>query len=202
MSIFGYVYIIECKINRKLYVGITNGSIKKRWNKHIYDTRHNSQCLIHRAIRKYGIENFKINEIQTCDSRETLCAAEIYWINKLSTHVSVGGYNETFGGDAPMLGRHHTEATKEKMRNAHKGKTYRKGTGWSNETRILFKDRNKKPVAQLSKDGVIIKIYKSINEASLAVGIANSNISGVCRGKKKTAGGFGWKYIAKENIHA
>ncbi len=43
-------------------------------------------------------------------------------------------------------------------------------------------------------NGIVVKVFKSITEASKVVGIAGSNISGVCNGKKKTAGGYRWQY--------
>lgn len=39
------------------------------------------------------------------------------------------------------------------------------------------------------------KSYKSIKEASEDIGILATNLSRVCRGGRKTAGGFQWKYI-------
>ena len=38
-------------------------------------------------------------------------------------------------------------------------------------------------------------IYESIKEASRQTGIDNSGISKVCRGVRKTAGGYHWQYI-------
>lgn len=40
--------------------------------------------------------------------------------------------------------------------------------------------------------------YKSISEASRITGVYHSNISAVCRGKRKSAGGYTWKYIDTE----
>ena len=43
-------------------------------------------------------------------------------------------------------------------------------------------------------------VYKSLSEASRAIGINISNLSGVCNGKVgyKTAGGYHWEYIKPE----
>lgn len=41
----------------------------------------------------------------------------------------------------------------------------------------------------------VIKIYKSTVEAMKETGIDRTNISKVCNGKMKTAGGYIWKYI-------
>ena len=53
------------------------------------------------------------------------------------------------------------------------------------------KKKNRK-VIQLSEDGKIIKEYNSVEEAKKETGI--QHISCVCRGDRRTAGGFIWKY--------
>jgi len=51
-----------------------------------------------------------------------------------------------------------------------------------------------KSVIQLSKDGAIIKEFASQSIAGRELGIPNKNISSVCRGVRKTAGGFVFKH--------
>ena len=58
--------------------------------------------------------------------------------------------------------------------------------------------KNRKPVAQYTKDGVFIKEYNSIKEASKATGINSRNICNCLSPKQlksKSAGGYIWKYI-------
>lgn len=65
----GYIYLITNKINNKKYVGKTTKSIKERWEEHLKDSK-KEKCEIrplYRAIRKYGIENFTIEEIEKCN---------------------------------------------------------------------------------------------------------------------------------------
>lgn len=52
-----------------------------------------------------------------------------------------------------------------------------------------------KQIVQLNLNSVIIKNYNSIISASQETKISKSNISGVLRGVRKTAGGFVWKYL-------
>jgi|LFRM01.2.fsa_nt_gb group I intron endonuclease len=53
----------------------------------------------------------------------------------------------------------------------------------------------KAPVEQINKEtGEVIKVYDTTKEAALAVGITPSNITSVCRGRQKTAGGYKWRY--------
>ena len=52
-----------------------------------------------------------------------------------------------------------------------------------------------KKVIQINKDTKeIIKIYNSIKEASKELKIDSSSISKCCKGKRKTAGNYIWKY--------
>ena len=39
------------------------------------------------------------------------------------------------------------------------------------------------------------KVYECMKEATLDIGVSNHNISSVCSGKLKTAGGFHWEYV-------
>jgi len=55
------------------------------------------------------------------------------------------------------------------------------------------------PVIQFSKDGNIITKYDSIAQAALATGCHKQSISGCCRNKIKTTGGYIWKYAADVN---
>ena len=53
---------------------------------------------------------------------------------------------------------------------------------------------NSVPVIQYDKSGNEIARYKSQKEAAEATGVGNRHISCVCKGKRKTAGGYIWKY--------
>lgn len=44
------------------------------------------------------------------------------------------------------------------------------------------------------KTGKIVKIYNSISEARKNLNIKKDNISSVCKNKRKSCGGYGWKY--------
>lgn len=55
-------------------------------------------------------------------------------------------------------------------------------------------ERQGVPVLQISKDtGKVLGEYSSRRDAQSATGIPHSYISAVCRGKKKTAGGYIWR---------
>jgi len=50
------------------------------------------------------------------------------------------------------------------------------------------------PIAQI-KDGEVVHVYKSATEACMKSGVCQPSITFVCRGKRKSAGGFQWRYI-------
>jgi hypothetical protein len=52
-------------------------------------------------------------------------------------------------------------------------------------------------VAQYDKNGTLIKTYYGASEASKITGINRGNIGLCCQHKRKTAGGYVWKYINK-----
>ena len=88
----GYVYCIENVLNGKRYIGITTRTIKERFAEHC-----KAESYIGKAIRKYGVENFKLYELAVANSREELCNLEVYCIEKYNTFKN--GYNQTIGGD-------------------------------------------------------------------------------------------------------
>ena len=64
----------------------------------------------------------------------------------------------------------------------------------------------KKGAAQKSKQvamidchtGSVLRIFNSISEAGRELSINASNITGVCKGQRKKAGGYSWKYLTDE----
>lgn len=66
---------------------------------------------------------------------------------------------------------------------------------------LLYKpDGKNKKVIQLSRDGLFIKEHRSLKHAGIDTNTMRSDISSVCSGKLKTAGGFIWKYSDEAEI--
>lgn len=53
-------------------------------------------------------------------------------------------------------------------------------------------------IEQYTKDGHLIRSYSTVTEARQETGINDSHICAVCKGKRKTAGGYVWKKITKQ----
>lgn len=91
-----YIYLITNQVNNKKYVGITN-DYKKRWMNH--KCNNNPTMAIAKAIKKYGVDNFKFELIESNVPIELIDEKEIYYINLFQSHVSTGkGYNISKGG--------------------------------------------------------------------------------------------------------
>lgn len=86
------VYEIINNINKKIYVG-QSINIQKRISDHWHIQ---DGSPIHRAITKYGRENFSYRILEEC-SEEQLDEREAYWINKENSMVP-NGYNILPGG--------------------------------------------------------------------------------------------------------
>lgn len=59
------------------------------------------------------------------------------------------------------------------------------------------KGYNRKSVCQYTLDDEYIQTFSSIKEANIAVGLAenSTNITNVCKGRRKSAGGYHWQYL-------
>lgn len=87
-----------------------------------------------------------------------------------------------------LKGRVYSQETIEKFRELHKRENL------SDETIRKISEAAYKKVKQLTTDGVVINIFDAIKLAEEATGINHSHISSVCKGKRKTAGGYIWEY--------
>lgn len=103
----GYLYKITNNINGKIYIGQTIVTIQRRWNQHKTNAnKENPDMAISRAIKKYGHENFTIEELMvfeccTLDElKESLNELEIMFINRFNSLIDKNGYNIDKGGSS------------------------------------------------------------------------------------------------------
>ena len=107
----GCIYIVKNIINNKYYVGQTRlRNPICRWKEHLDDACNRKTNLrFYRAIRKYGIENFVFQVIETNIPLELLDDKEKEYIIKFDSFEH--GYNETRGGQDPC----HSKLKKEQV---------------------------------------------------------------------------------------
>ena len=114
----GRIYIAICLVTGKWYVGQTIKSVERRWEGHLKDAARGSNNKFHRAIRKYGEENFTVEEVMSVEAptkkelKAKLDFLEQHFIQKFDTFRN--GYNMTLGGEG-KLGAIYSEESRKKM---------------------------------------------------------------------------------------
>ena len=88
------IYRITNRINGKQYIGQTSRTLKRRFFEH---SNNKKNSLISQAIRKYGKENFAIEQIDLCETVEQANEREQYYV-ALHNTITPNGYNLTSGG--------------------------------------------------------------------------------------------------------
>jgi len=129
-------YLIQNKSNGKGYIGITTRSVNRRWYEHRF-SKNSCGKLLAKAIQKYGEESFEITVLASAIADvDSLKELEKQLIIQHNTIVP-SGYNLTMGGDGVFgykqsdkqkkrngnlkRGVKHSEATRQKMHDAHLG---------------------------------------------------------------------------------
>ena len=110
------VYLVENSVNGKTYVGKTKFDVGVRMKSHLRAASKGSKYAFHRAIRKYGIDAFRIEAVEICESEESALEAEMYWVEWYQSFGPLG-YNMTAGGRG-NIGHKHTDESRAKMRSA------------------------------------------------------------------------------------
>lgn len=109
-----YLYRITNQINGKIYIGQTNNP-DYRWYQHCSYARGTKfKQYIHRAMAKYGVDNFCFEIIATCTNQENTNETESILIKQYDSRTNEFGYNLMIGGSYGG----HSEETKEKIRQA------------------------------------------------------------------------------------
>lgn len=202
------IYKATNKINGKLYIGQTVRALDVRIAEH----KRHKNTPFDKAVQVYGADNFDFEVIDTAETIDELNRKEKYWVNYYNA-FGKNGYNACEGG-GNTVGYHHTEESKKKMSVAHKGK-------WDGQNNPFYgKKHNAETKAKMSasRAGRIItdewrkhlsesspykvrvhnietdEIFNSIKEAADKYNIKPTHITRVCRGRRKSSGGYHWEY--------
>ena len=215
-----YIYVITNLINQKQYVGKTMFTVEKRWKEHLIDAK--KQRVIHRplynAIQKYAAENFNIAVLEQCLPEES-SEKEKFWIQKLNTYYN--GYNATLGGDGRIsldyakIVRLFDTTLKSQQEIANDCNCsidsvrnivsqYFDNVDWNLRWSKQHKPNNLniigKSVRCIEKDLIFPSSTRAANWLvengkikSQAYG--RTHIPDVCKGLRKTVGGYHWEYV-------
>lgn len=200
----GVIYKATCLQNNCSYIGQTIRPLKIRRREH---ERAQDSYAFHQAIRKYGKDNFVWEVIEEC-LNESLDEREKYWIAFYDTYYN--GYNETKGGDnANSLLNWKEKHKKEERDQALNGLKHAQQYNKKHRENHLkqLEEARKKAKLSCSQKVCCIElniIFNSLSEAESwsqtkenpkGKCCHHQHISKVCRGQRKTAGGYHWKYI-------
>jgi group I intron endonuclease len=92
------VYKITNTVNDRIYIGLTTCDLKKRWREHVCAANTGSDKPLYRAMKKYGVDKFRIEVVHVAESIEEMRQVELRLIDNLGSHINVGGYNLTDHG--------------------------------------------------------------------------------------------------------
>ncbi len=128
------------------YVGISN-NIERRWKDHLYELKKDSHRnkYLQRSWNKYEENNFEFHVLEEVDSYDKLYALEkeyafAFGYGDSDLCFNIGTPGEING----MLGRKHTEETKQKIREANQGENgYMLGKKLSEETKRKMSEAHK-----------------------------------------------------------
>lgn len=207
--------------NGKVYIGITCQKPKARWangNGYLQVMKNGKyrQPLMARAVIKYGWDNILHEILFSGLTKEEAETKEQELIAEYKSNNRDYGYNIANGGSVHQ----HTEESKKKMSNSHKGMKHTEETKRKMSEAAIgktFSDETKKKIGEASRNRSedINKrigkaheipifcvetgcIYSSAKDASRITGIERTSIGKACNGKQKTAGGLHWKYYIEE----
>ena len=220
------IYKIENLNNHKIYIG-QSIEIEKRLIAH---KNSKDNFVIHRAIQKYGVENFSFEIIEEC-SKEELDDKECFWISHFNSLIPFG-YNMVEGGSngaalakripvyqydfngkliASYLGINEAGRINN-ISGTHISECCRNlrqsagGYFWSfsdkeNFSKKDIKDHRGCKIIQYDMQGNELARYNSAKEAAEATNGSAPAITKACRGKSKSSNGFQWHYdIDNQNI--
>lgn len=199
------IYLIKNKINGHLYIGKSK-HVERRYSQHICKSLDKNSkeynYPIHRAIRKYGKDNFVLEILERIEPYDENKAneRERYWIKRFNTFLNNKHYNASSGGEV-VCDREVSKETREKLSKSQK-KQYQTKEG---KQRAKKHSEDMKGINNPSygthtngKRVICIEtniIYPSARAAGKSIGRSHTSIISACNGKQKTAGGFKWKYL-------
>jgi group I intron endonuclease len=209
----GIIYKATNTINDQVYIGVTTQKLRERIKDHICKSNKDYNFKFQKAILEYGEENFLWEQIDTTQNSNEMAEKERYYIDLYDSFRN--GYNSDSGGGIQKYIYQYKstgelintfkslEEASSTLNTAKSSISHAclldiktcKGYVWSyNTTFNVISDNRKKSVFQYDIDGGFIQEFESISIAGQSTNINKSSIAKCCRGERKTAGGFIWKF--------
>lgn len=183
------IYKVTNVINGKVYIGQTKRDLQLRWREHCACKK---DRLFNRAIEKYGVKNFTVEQIDVACSQEELNEKETYWIKFFDSANKENGYNLSLGGEFGSF----NEDVLRRMSESHKGaKNHFYGRKHTSESKKRMSETSK-----IKNNFVKVRcvetgeVFNSIVDASKTYNLKPTHITRVCKGKRNMTGGYHWEY--------
>lgn len=210
----GYTVYKHIGPTGKVYVGITRQDPAKRWGRDGSGYKHCPHFSA--AIQKYGWDTFRHEILYAGLTKEEAERLEVELIAKHQATDPARGYNADLGGST---GPKHSAETKKRIGAANRAREctpetrqklreYRQAHPNSPETNRKIGEANRgrkhrpesiekiraaqtcKAVRNLTTG----ETFPRVQDAARALGLDPSQIVKVCKGKRKTHGGYAWVY--------
>ncbi len=206
------IYVITNLVNNKIYIGSTV-KLYNRAYEHLRTLKKGEHKNHHlqSSYNKYGEINFQFDLIEYCDKEELLEREQI-WIDFFKPDYNIDIVaGSTLGIKLkPLTEKRKKEISifnikrwssytvEERMLLNKKISKGRMGVKVIPESAKNMNQHCNKPVLQFDKQGNFIKEWKSYRQSERETGA--HHVSHVCNNKRKTSGGFIWKYKEEKEV--
>ena len=116
------VYKISC-VNGLFYIG-SSWQLRGRFSEHLSGLKRGIHPNVHlqHAWNKYGSEGFTFEVLEYCSKDQTF-EREQYYLDTLRPYIKTIGFNRVYiAGNGGWRGQHHSDETKEKLRQKQTGR--------------------------------------------------------------------------------
>ena len=157
-----------CQINLWKYGQMKHFLVHRLVAEAFIDNSNNKPCIDHIDGNR---SNNRVENLRWCTYKENS-----------NNPITLQRMSEALKGkNNPNYGKHLSEETKRKMSEAHTN------------------GKHSKPVLQIDKNtGEVIREFPSTRDVQRQLGFSIGNISQCCNGKRKTCGGFKWRYATTD----
>lgn len=146
----------------------------------------------------YGTRNARVSKSKTNTNCKPVCQCNLSG-NVLKVWPSVSEIRRQLGYDTGLIAKRCLGIGNSAYGFKWKYDGEEKSAEWKQA--LVGKDTLYKPVAQIDKNGSLVRVWSSIKAAG-ENGFSTTMISACCNGRRKHTGGFSWRFYAQNGGNA